>query len=47
MQLGDVKNTSSDNFLLNQYIGDLPKTDIKDGIKKFINWYKDYYQLNI
>ena len=47
MQLGDVKNTSSDNFLLKQYIGDLPKTDIKDGIKKFINWYKDYYQLNI
>ena len=43
MQMGDVKNTASDNFLLSKYIGNLPKTDIKDGIKNFINWYKDYY----
>ena len=45
MQSGDVEATFADTSLLESYIGFKPKTNIKDGIKKFIEWYKDYYQI--
>ena len=45
MQPGDVEATSADTSLLESYIGFKPKTNIKDGIKKFIEWYKNYYQI--
>ncbi len=43
MQLGDVKATHSDTSLLEQWIDYKPKTLIHDGVKKFINWYRDFY----
>ena len=45
MQPGDVEATFADTSLLESYIGFKPKTNIKDGIKKFIEWYKDFYQI--
>jgi len=45
MQPGDVEATFSDTTLLESYIGFKPKTQIKDGIKKFIQWYKVFYKI--
>ncbi|MSQ80945.1 MAG: NAD-dependent epimerase [Candidatus Methylopumilus sp.] len=43
MQLGDVKVTSADTSELNQWVKFKPNTSIEEGIKKFIDWYKNYY----
>ena len=43
MQKGDVQSTLSNNSLLKRITGYNPKTNYKDGIKKFVNWYLDYY----
>ena len=43
MQKGDVYSTLSDSSLLKRITGYNPKTKYKDGIKKFLNWYLDYY----
>ena len=43
MQMGDVHSTLSDSSLLKRITGYNPKTNYKHGIKKFINWYLDYY----
>ena len=43
MQKGDVHSTLSDSSLLKRITGYNPKTDYKTGIKKFINWYLNYY----
>ena len=44
LQKGDVKQTLSDISLLKKITGYKPKTDYKLGIKKFLNWYKNYYK---
>jgi UDP-glucuronate 4-epimerase len=44
MQKGDVHSTLSDSSLLKRITRYNPKTDYKIGIKKFINWYLDYYK---
>tara|TARA_Y100000389_G_scaffold4251_1_gene4046 strand:+ start:234 stop:1241 length:1008 start_codon:yes stop_codon:yes gene_type:complete len=44
MQKGDVHSTLSDSSLLKRVTGYNPKTNYKIGIKKFINWYLDYYK---
>jgi UDP-glucuronate 4-epimerase len=44
MQKGDVYATWSNTELLKKLTGYSPKTDIKDGIKKFVDWYKNYYK---
>tara|TARA_Y100001978_G_C23671705_1_gene424129 strand:+ start:535 stop:1563 length:1029 start_codon:yes stop_codon:yes gene_type:complete len=44
MQLGDVQFTSSDCSSLKEWIGPYDFTSIETGIKKFINWYKDFYK---
>ena len=46
MQQGDVKVTSSDCSSLENWINYKPSTSIKDGISKFVKWYKDYYKIN-
>tara|TARA_Y100000590_G_scaffold122558_1_gene140308 strand:- start:568 stop:1569 length:1002 start_codon:yes stop_codon:yes gene_type:complete len=43
MQKGDVNSTLSDSSLLKRITGYNPKTNYKVGIKKFINWYLNYY----
>ena len=44
IQKGDVKQTLSNTDLLKKITGYNPKTNYKLGIKKFLNWYKDYYK---
>ena len=43
MQPGDLKNTLSDNSLLNNLTDFKPRTSIKYGISEFIKWYLKYY----
>ena len=45
MQLGDVKETFADIFESERDLNFKPKTRIQDGIPKFINWYKAYYNV--
>ena len=44
MQDGDVKATSANTELLEKWIHYKPKTTVKEGIKKFVDWYKNYYE---
>ncbi len=44
MQPGDVKETIADITESQQDFGFTPKTNIQEGLKKFVNWYKEYYQ---
>ena len=43
MQKGDVSVTLSDTSLLKKLTGYNPKTNYKIGIKKFLDWYLNYY----
>ena len=43
MQAGDVPATWADTALLEALTGYVPRTDIKTGVKAFIDWYQDYY----
>ena len=45
MQAGDVAKTWSDTELLEKLTGYTPETEILDGVKKFVQWYKSYYRL--
>ena len=47
MQSGDVEATSANTDLLNAWIGFKPKTNLKDGLTNFINWFKGYYEENL
>ena len=47
MQLGDVKATFADIEDLTSAVGFKPKTSIREGIQKFIDWYLDYYRISI
>ena len=43
MQKGDVTMTLSDTTFLKKITGYNPRTNYKDGIKKFLKWYLEYY----
>ena len=43
MQKGDVHSTLSDSSLLKRITGYNPKTNYKTGIRKFIDWYLNFY----
>ena len=43
MQKGDVMATWANADLLYNLTGYKPRTDIKEGIQKFIAWYREYY----
>ena len=44
MQKGDVHKTHASTKKLNQRIKFVPKVQIKEGIKKFVDWYISYYK---
>ena len=46
LQVGDIVKTHSNINKLKKYTGYKPKTNIKIGISRFIEWYKDYYRAN-
>jgi UDP-glucuronate 4-epimerase len=45
MQKGDVPATWADNALLRQLTGYAPETGIRDGVKRFVDWYREYYSV--
>lgn len=44
MQKGDVPATWANADLLHSLTGYKPKTNFKDGIHKFVTWFREYYQ---
>ena len=45
MQPGDVLATWADAELLRTLTGYVPETDIREGVRRFVAWYRDYYQV--
>ena len=45
MQPGDVPDTFADVAALTEDVGYKPDTPIEEGIRKFIEWYRDYYKV--
>lgn len=45
MQPGDVEQTHADISKAKELIGYNPTTNVEEGIKEFIKWYKEYYQV--
>jgi len=43
MQDGDVPATEADISKAKKMLDYNPQTSVKDGMKTFINWYKEYY----
>lgn len=43
MQPGDVPATWADATLLRQLTGYAPKTELRDGVGRFVSWYRDHY----
>jgi UDP-glucuronate 4-epimerase len=42
MQPGDVPATWADAALLERLTGFRPATDVRDGVRRFVDWYRDY-----
>ena len=45
IQKGDIVKTSADLRKINKEVGFFPKTNIETGIKKFVNWYREYHKI--
>lgn len=45
MQMGDVTKTFADIRKAKKMLNFIPKTNIEDGIKNFVDWYKKYYNV--
>jgi UDP-glucuronate 4-epimerase len=45
MQAGDVVATYADIDLLKTLTGFEPKTNLNDGLKEFVKWFKEYYRV--
>ncbi len=43
MQPGDVPATHADIKALEEAVGFRPRTSLEDGIRAFVDWYRDYY----
>ncbi|MDL2316260.1 NAD-dependent epimerase [Desulfovibrio sp. OttesenSCG-928-A18] len=46
MQAGDVPATYADIAPLAAAVGFTPKTSLRDGIRQFVNWYKEYHNVS-
>jgi UDP-glucuronate 4-epimerase len=44
MQPGDVRATWADASLLKELTGYQPETGIREGVARFVDWFRDYYQ---
>jgi len=43
MQAGDVPATHASADLLRALVGFVPETPVREGVKAFVDWYRDYY----
>lgn len=44
MQLGDVPTTYADTIPLERDFGFKPSTSLRDGLRRFAHWYKEFYK---
>ena len=44
MQPGDVRATYANTNKLEKFINFRPNTSIEEGIRKFVEWYKEFYR---
>ena len=44
MQAGDVPATWANADLLKSLTGYVPKTEVREGVTKFVEWYREYYR---
>ena len=45
LQPGDVPDTLADVDALARDIGYRPNTPVEEGVKRFVEWYRGYYQI--
>ncbi|WP_333664279.1 NAD-dependent epimerase [Acinetobacter guillouiae] len=45
LQSGDVPDTFADSSALEQRVGYKPSVSVEDGVKQFVDWYRDFYQV--
>jgi UDP-glucuronate 4-epimerase len=45
MQAGDVQATYADTQRLNEVTGFAPATPLREGLRAFVRWYRDYYKI--
>ena len=43
IQPGDVPATWADAGLMTALVGALPSTDLREGVRRFVGWYREYY----
>ncbi len=43
MQPGDVKETFADISAIQRDLGFQPKTTIREGVPRFVAWFRDYH----
>ena len=43
MQPGDVPATSADTTELDKWVGFKPSTPVREGVRRFVEWYREYY----
>ncbi len=46
MQAGDVQATEADTSLLSAAVGFKPATPVEEGVRRFVDWYCDYYKVS-
>jgi UDP-glucuronate 4-epimerase len=45
LQPGDVPNTAADVSSLIKAVGYQPSTPVREGVARFVNWYRDYFKV--
>ncbi len=45
LQAGDVPDTFADSSALEKSVGYKPSVSVEDGVKQFVDWYRDFYQI--
>ena len=45
MQPGDVPATAADTSALEAWTGFKPNTPVKDGVSRFVTWYREFYDV--
>ena len=43
LQAGDVTETFADTRALDAWVGFQPSTSVRDGVGRFVDWYRSYY----
>ncbi|MGL5632732.1 MAG: protein CapI, partial [Azovibrio sp.] len=45
MQDGDVPATYADVSALDEWVGFAPSTPVQEGVRRFVEWYREYYRV--